>query len=104
MGFREIERVTGISHNTIINWVRQAELAADDAQVNEHSASTSPEQKQVSDCSDRPPALDSAAFAWEQLPVENGAMTQPGSHVTYCAAHHTLHPSIRERDQFHLIR
>lgn len=23
MGFREIERITGISHNTIINWVRQ---------------------------------------------------------------------------------
>lgn len=25
MGFRAIERATGISHNTIINWVRQAE-------------------------------------------------------------------------------
>jgi lambda repressor-like predicted transcriptional regulator len=26
MGFRAIERETGISHNTIINWVRQANL------------------------------------------------------------------------------
>ena len=25
MGFRGIERVTGISHNSIINWVRQTE-------------------------------------------------------------------------------
>jgi hypothetical protein len=27
MGFRGIERVTGINHNTIINWVRIAALA-----------------------------------------------------------------------------
>lgn len=27
MGFRGIERVTGICHNSIINWVRQAEAA-----------------------------------------------------------------------------
>ena len=27
MGFRGIERVTGINHNTIINWVRIAGLA-----------------------------------------------------------------------------
>jgi transposase-like protein len=27
MGFRGIERVTGISHNSVINWVRQAEAA-----------------------------------------------------------------------------
>ena len=25
MGFRAIERVTGISHNTVLNWVRLAE-------------------------------------------------------------------------------
>jgi transposase-like protein len=25
MGFRGIERVTGINHNSVINWVRQAE-------------------------------------------------------------------------------
>jgi transposase-like protein len=31
MGFRSIERVTGINHNTIINWVRQAGLALPDA-------------------------------------------------------------------------
>lgn len=24
MGFRAIERATGVNHNTIINWVRQA--------------------------------------------------------------------------------
>ena len=27
MGFRGIERVTGINHNSVINWVRQAEAA-----------------------------------------------------------------------------
>lgn len=30
MGFRGIERVTGINHNTIINWVRSAALALPD--------------------------------------------------------------------------
>jgi transposase-like protein len=31
MGFRAIERVTGINHNSVINWVRQAAAAiADD--------------------------------------------------------------------------
>lgn len=30
MGFREIERITGISHNTIINWVRHVALLTDD--------------------------------------------------------------------------
>lgn len=30
MGFRAIERVTGISHNSVINWVRQAEAAIPD--------------------------------------------------------------------------
>ena len=27
MGFRGIERVTGINHNSVINWVRQSEAA-----------------------------------------------------------------------------
>jgi len=31
MGFRGIERVSGINHNTIINWVRQAGLSLPDA-------------------------------------------------------------------------
>lgn len=31
MGFRGIERVTGVNHNTIINWVRLAGLALPDA-------------------------------------------------------------------------
>ncbi|QJB29635.1 MULTISPECIES: IS1-like element ISArma2 family transposase [Limnospira] len=31
MGFRAIERVTGISHNTILNWVRVAETHIDEA-------------------------------------------------------------------------
>lgn len=31
MGFRAIERVTGVNHNTIINWVRQAALALPNA-------------------------------------------------------------------------
>lgn len=30
MGFRGIERVTGISHNSVINWVRQAEIEIPD--------------------------------------------------------------------------
>ncbi|MET0115722.1 MAG: IS1 family transposase, partial [Limnospira maxima] len=30
MGFRAIERVTGISHNTILNWVRVAETHIDE--------------------------------------------------------------------------
>lgn len=30
MGFRGIERVTGISHNSVINWVRQAAAVIDD--------------------------------------------------------------------------
>lgn len=30
MGFRGIERVTGINHNSVINWVRQAEAAIPD--------------------------------------------------------------------------
>jgi transposase-like protein len=35
LGFREIERLTGISHNTIINWARQAGLSPDDSEINE---------------------------------------------------------------------
>lgn len=31
MGFRGIERVTGINHNTIINWARQAGITLPDA-------------------------------------------------------------------------
>ncbi len=30
MGFRAIERVTGINHNSVINWVRQAAAAMPD--------------------------------------------------------------------------
>ena len=30
MGLRAIERVTGISHNNVINWVRQAAAAVPD--------------------------------------------------------------------------
>lgn len=30
MGFRGIERVTGINHNSVLNWVRQAEAAIPD--------------------------------------------------------------------------
>jgi hypothetical protein len=30
MGFRAIERVTGINHNSVINWVRQAGAAIPD--------------------------------------------------------------------------
>jgi hypothetical protein len=31
MGFRGIERVTGINHNSVINWVRQAAEVLPDA-------------------------------------------------------------------------
>lgn len=37
LGFRKIERLTGISHNTIINWARQAGALPDDFEVNEIS-------------------------------------------------------------------
>lgn len=30
MGFRGIERVTGVCHNSVINWVRQAEASMTD--------------------------------------------------------------------------
>ncbi len=30
MGFRAIERVTGVCHNTVINWVKQADQALPD--------------------------------------------------------------------------
>jgi transposase-like protein len=30
-GFREIERLTGISHNTVIHWVKQTEFMASDS-------------------------------------------------------------------------
>ncbi len=30
MGFRAIERVTGINHNSVLNWVRQAETVLTD--------------------------------------------------------------------------
>jgi len=39
-GFRAIERVTGISHNTVINWVKQSEdstLPESDEQSEQHS-------------------------------------------------------------------
>jgi insertion element IS1 protein InsB len=29
-GFRAIERITGVNHNTIINWVKQAGLSLPD--------------------------------------------------------------------------
>jgi transposase-like protein len=33
--FREIERLTGISHNAIINWVKQVDLLPDNSEINE---------------------------------------------------------------------
>ncbi len=37
LGFRAIERATGVSHNTIINWVNQAETEADEtSEPDEH--------------------------------------------------------------------
>jgi transposase-like protein len=31
LGFRAIERVTGVNHNTVINWVKQAASVLPDA-------------------------------------------------------------------------
>ncbi|GAP94543.1 hypothetical protein NIES2104_10540 [Leptolyngbya sp. NIES-2104] len=37
IGFRAIERATGISHNTIINWVKQSESESNDAaEIEDH--------------------------------------------------------------------
>ena len=37
MGFQAIERVTGISHNTVLNWVRlaEAQIPNDDYEIPE---------------------------------------------------------------------
>lgn len=47
LGFREIERLTGISHNTVINWVRQEESLSSDVEggavpedIDSHSSQT----------------------------------------------------------------
>jgi transposase len=44
LGFREIERLTGISHNTIINWVRQTGLSCDDSGVNKTKECAKPDE------------------------------------------------------------
>jgi transposase-like protein len=43
MGFRAIERVTGVNHNTVINWVKQAGTCLPDAP----EASEIPEVTQI---------------------------------------------------------
>ena len=43
MGFRAIERATGVNHNTVINWVKQAGINLSDAP----EASEIPEVTQV---------------------------------------------------------
>lgn len=48
LGFREIERLTGISHNTIINWVRQTGLSSNDSEANEIKEDTKPDE--IRDC------------------------------------------------------
>lgn len=35
LGFRAIERATGVSHNTIINWVKQAEADQSNAEADQ---------------------------------------------------------------------
>lgn len=40
VGFRAIERTTGISHNTIINWVKQAESDLSDLEEHPDELST----------------------------------------------------------------
>lgn len=41
VGFRAIERATGISHNTIINWVKRAESESDQPSETEELQSVS---------------------------------------------------------------
>lgn len=53
IGFRAIERATGVSHNTIINWVKQAEADLSDT----IEADEQDEQR----CPTRPTALQSCA-------------------------------------------
>lgn len=33
LGFRAIERATGVSHNTVINWVKQSQVDQSDSEV-----------------------------------------------------------------------
>lgn len=47
MGFRAIERITGVSHNTIINWVRQADSVSSNACESEENPESNPEVKDV---------------------------------------------------------
>jgi transposase len=60
LGFREIERLTGISHNTIINWVRQAELSPNDSEVNEIKEDTKPDERR--ECFKSSPCYQRAVF------------------------------------------
>jgi transposase-like protein len=41
IGFREMERITGISHNTIINWTRREELSIDSANTDSQTTDDS---------------------------------------------------------------
>jgi transposase len=50
VGFREIERLTGISHNTIINWVRQTKSTSDKPEFEE--ATESSETNEISESLD----------------------------------------------------
>jgi hypothetical protein len=40
VGFRAIERATGISHNTIINWLKQANTVLPEAPESEENSDT----------------------------------------------------------------
>jgi transposase-like protein len=60
LGFREIERLTGISHNTIINWVRQAELSPNDSEVNEIKEDTKRDERR--ECFQSRPCYQRAVF------------------------------------------
>jgi len=41
MGFRAISRITGISHNTVINWVKQSEISLREPNGSEESSEDS---------------------------------------------------------------
>lgn len=60
LGFREIERLTGISHNTIINWVRQAEFSPNDSEVHEMKEDTKPDE--IRESFKSPPCYQRAVF------------------------------------------
>lgn len=54
IGFRAIERATGISHNTIINWVKQSESESTDAPESEDHPDKTVQSSTIANTSTQP--------------------------------------------------